>query len=307
LYGNGKAGLTWAETPQIAEGIGVILQENQAVARDRALQDALRKAVEQSLADAFDPAAPPGRLQALQARLTARTLQYIRSYRVLWEYPDVGQKVYRVGLEVEVVSEVAQIARGAQRPRQDTSGVILVRMVENPLAPAGMGTAGQAGSMATEEIGIQLQAWGYRVVAANAEVAWDGQENAALSAAREAGAGVVLVGLAEIRQLRSEASATLLQATAQARLMAARTRTQLAQERGQTTVLHMDANIGAQQAMKEAVTVLVARLVPSLQSYQQQVREQQAYEQQVREQQAREPQPSEPQVREQTNPRQSGQ
>jgi hypothetical protein len=307
LCGPGPATVASAEALQVVEGIGVILQENQALARDRAIQDALRKAVEQSIAAALEPSAPVERLQALQARLTARTLQYIRSYRVLWEYPDVGQKVYRVGMEVEVASEVVQIAKGTPRPRQDTAGVILVRMAENQSAPTGLGTAGQAGSAAAEEIGTQLQAWGYRVVASGTEVAWDGQESSALTAARDAGAGVVLVGLVEVRQLRNEATAALIQATTQARLVATRTRTQLAQERGQTTVAHTDASLGAQQALKQAATVLVARLVPSLQAYQQQVREQQLYEQQLREQQVREQPASEQQIREPANPAQNEQ
>ena len=40
--------------------------------------------------------------QALRARIYAKPLQYIVSYRVLWEYPDPPQKVYRVGVEAEI-------------------------------------------------------------------------------------------------------------------------------------------------------------------------------------------------------------
>jgi hypothetical protein len=156
--------------------------------------------------------------------------------------------------------------------------------------------------MVAEEMRTQLQAWGYRVVEAGPELVWDGQESSALTEAREAGAGVLIVGLAEARQIRNEATATLVQVTAQARLLVTRPRTQLAQERRQTTVAHSDATLGAQQALKEVSTALMGRLVIALKAYQQQVREQQLREQQLREQQAQEQQLRESPEQEHSSP-----
>jgi hypothetical protein len=121
------------------------------------------------------------------------------------------------------------------------------------------------------------------VVASGTETVWDGQESSALAAAQEAAAGVVIIGSAEVRQLRSEPTAVLIQATAQARLMVTRPRLQLAQERYQTTIAHTDATLGMQQALKDVAYVVVARLQAALKPYRQQVQEEQAREQRSQE------------------------
>ena len=96
-YGYSVAGLT---EQYIAEGVAAMVQYDQAAARLRALQGAFREALEQAVADMVDTRAlVSSNRQALRARIYAKPLQYIVSYRVLWEYPDPPQKVYRVGVE----------------------------------------------------------------------------------------------------------------------------------------------------------------------------------------------------------------
>src|SRR5215831_4578637 len=112
----------------IAEGVGAIVQSDQAAARVRALQGAVREALEQAVADMVEISALVGSLQALQARIYARPWQYIRSYRVLWEYPDVPQKVYRVGVEAEItVGEVSHVLDtiGLARRRDDLQRLVI--------------------------------------------------------------------------------------------------------------------------------------------------------------------------------------
>ena len=80
-----------------------MVQYDQAAARLRALQGAFRDALEQAVADMVDTSAlVSSNWQALRTRIYAKPLQYIVSYRVLWEYPDPPQKVYRVGVEAEI-------------------------------------------------------------------------------------------------------------------------------------------------------------------------------------------------------------
>src|ERR671925_1135358 len=88
LWGGGRVAEP-AEVPQVVEGVGAILQQNQAAARSRAVQDALRKALEQAVAGLLEPTALGDRPPAIGGSLYAQTPQYIRSYRVLWEYPDL--------------------------------------------------------------------------------------------------------------------------------------------------------------------------------------------------------------------------
>ena len=118
-YGYSVAGLT---EQYIAEGVAAMVQYDQAAARLRALQGA-------AVADMVDTSAlVSSKRQVLRARIYAKPLQYIVSYRVLWEYPDPPQKVYRVGVEVEIpVSELnhALDAIGLARRREDARRVVI--------------------------------------------------------------------------------------------------------------------------------------------------------------------------------------
>jgi len=126
-YGYGVAGLT---EQYIAEGVAAMVQYDQAAARLRALQGAFREALEQAVADMADTSAlVNSNWQALRARIYAKPLQYIVSYRVLWEYPDLPQKVYRVGVEAEIpVSELSHAldAIGLTRRREDARIVLFM-------------------------------------------------------------------------------------------------------------------------------------------------------------------------------------
>ncbi|ETW98839.1 MAG: hypothetical protein ETSY1_17210 [Candidatus Entotheonella factor] len=93
----------------IVRGRGAIVLEDQSKARQKAIALSLRYALERAGAGLLDPDANISHLQVLKQRIYQRAPQYIRSYRVLWEYPDLQQQVYRVELEVEVaLKAVAQ-------------------------------------------------------------------------------------------------------------------------------------------------------------------------------------------------------
>ena len=59
----------------IAEGVGAIVQYDQAAARLRALQGAFREALEQAVADMVETSALVSNLHALQTRVYAKPLQ----------------------------------------------------------------------------------------------------------------------------------------------------------------------------------------------------------------------------------------
>ncbi len=87
---------------QVVRGRGAILRGDQSKARERAIASSLRQALERTVAGLLDPAASVSHLQVLKDQIYRRAPRYVRSYRVLWEYPDLQQQVYRVELEVEV-------------------------------------------------------------------------------------------------------------------------------------------------------------------------------------------------------------
>jgi hypothetical protein len=267
--------VTPVEAQQVVEGVGPILQGNQAAARTRAVQDALRKALAQTIAEGSEPWALTGRPQTPETAWYGRTSQYIRSYRVLWEYPDLVQKVYRVGIEAEIaVEEAVQALKTPGAPASGSEkGLILVRIIENQPLRTGLGLFGRHEGVVAERIRAQLQAWGFRAVEPGAVAPWDGQERSALAVAKDIGAGVVMVGMAEAQQPRREGPDTALQvvqAIAQVRVLATQTGEQLALEWVQTSGVDTDAELGARQALEKAATALVTRLVPSLRTFQQQ-------------------------------------
>jgi hypothetical protein len=262
------------EVLRVVEGVGAILQQNQATARSRAVQDALRKALEQAVSELLEPAVPGERPKTAGGFLYAQTPQYVRSYRVLWEYPDLEQKVYRVGLEVEVaVREVAQALQGsgvAEQGREKDR--ILVRIVEGKPERTSPELSGRNGGVVADSMRTQLLADGFRVVGSEPGAVWDGQERSALTSGKEVGAEVVLLGWAEVQVLRSEVAGTPLQAvqaTAQVQVLTTERGERLALERVQTTALHADASLGGKQALEKAGVALATRLAPTLRAYQQ--------------------------------------
>jgi hypothetical protein len=84
---------------RIVAGQSAIIGGNGAGARERALEEAFRQAIDQSLADLVDAATRAGQARAVKA-LEARARTYVRRYRALEEGEASG--AYAVKLEVEV-------------------------------------------------------------------------------------------------------------------------------------------------------------------------------------------------------------
>ena len=270
----------------VVDGVGVIVQNNQAVARTRAIQEALRKAIEHVVTELLDQRLLVEQRQILQTQVYARPERFIRSYRVLWEYPDMAQKVYRVALEADVVSaaitQVMNPSRGAPEgpvgaaASEDEKGWILLRVVENQLEQAGLGVSGRVNGVVAAGLRTALQTQGLRLVTSESTTPWDGQESSALMTARVLGARVVLIGRADVEQVRSDVAGVALQAveaTVQVRAFVVQTGERLALERVQTTALHTVASLAGKQALEKAAVTLATRLAPVLQVYAQQLQD----------------------------------
>jgi hypothetical protein len=270
----------------VVEGVGVIVQDNQAAARTRAVREALRKAIEDVVAELLDQRLVVEQRQILQTQVYTRPERFIRSYRVLWEYPDMAQKVYRVALEADVAS--AAITQ-ALRPSEGVSegpvamatsgqekGWLLLRVVENQLEQAGLGMSGRVNGVVAARLRTEFQAQGWRMVTSESTTPWDGQESSALMTARLVGARVVLIGRADVEQIRSDVAGVALQAveaTVQVQAFVVQTGERLAREYVQTTALHTVASLAGKQALEKAAITLATRLVPVLRVYAQQLQD----------------------------------
>jgi hypothetical protein len=94
---------------RVVSGQSAVIGGNGAGARERALEEAFRQAVDQSLAELLDAATRAGQARAIKA-LEARARTYVRRYRALEEGEVNG--AYSVKLEVEV--DEAALRRAAE-------------------------------------------------------------------------------------------------------------------------------------------------------------------------------------------------
>ncbi|MFP4447040.1 MAG: flagellar assembly protein T N-terminal domain-containing protein, partial [Desulfosudaceae bacterium] len=87
-------------TMATAEGMAAVRQGNQAGARDSAVNDALRKAVEQAVGTMISAQTVSENYTLLSDRVYSKTQGYIKNYEVLSEQP--GDQLYRVTVRAEV-------------------------------------------------------------------------------------------------------------------------------------------------------------------------------------------------------------
>lgn len=265
------AALTAPQGLYIVEGVGAIVQQNQAVARQRAIQSAFREALEQSVADQVEPQVLVGHSQSLRTRLYGKPLQFIRSYRMLWEYPDVPQKVYRVGLEAEVMMgdlERALDSMGIAQRRDDPRRLVIF-MAERYPGQTSQTYAASRGVVA-EVLRKELQAQGVRVIELDPGRLWDGQETSALAAAKQFDAKIVLVGWAEVDPVRHTgvgATSDTVQVKVQVKALAPGSSSPIGQAQVEATAPRADGTQGEVQALTQAAIEIAARLGPSVVSY----------------------------------------
>lgn len=272
-----------AEVMQTADGMGGIVQHNQAAARTKAIQNALRQALEDAVGallgtpatpdDQPSPASPDDQ-RLLETHLYARTTDFIRSYRVLWEYPDTFQRAYRVGVEAEVAAdEVAQKLHslGLIDAAGAGGGRVLVLTVEHHLERIQESGPGRHGGVVARGLHSQLQAYGLQPVLLETGLLWDGSLNSALSMARGAGADLVLIAQSRVQHVgRGVVGMSLqaVQATIRVQALQVATGREVAVQQEEATIIHADAVVGGMQALQKAVTEVAERVLAPLQKSQ---------------------------------------
>ena len=267
---NGFAAPAW--TYQV-EGVGAIVSENQAAARQQAVRAALRAALEEAILSVLDTDAVVANIHLLNERLYAEPWPYISSYRVLWEYPDAPGKVYRVRLEAEVAlprvqqalatldSSVAAV--GPARLPAGDAGRLAILITERHLGQATSTWWAERG-VVTRTLRSQLAERGVRIGELGPGLQWDGTENAALQAAREAEVAMLLVGHAGVQQIYNAVSGSAVHATLQLRVLDIPTGGVLAQERGEANVDDTQTGQAGALALEEAARTIVPRLAAFL-------------------------------------------
>ena len=101
------AGSSFAQQPSRthvvkAEGMGVIINNNNTLARDNAIEDALRKAVEQAVGIFVSSETMVESFQVLNDRIYTKMESYIENYRIISEVP--MDNIYKIIIEATVTS-----------------------------------------------------------------------------------------------------------------------------------------------------------------------------------------------------------
>jgi hypothetical protein len=267
-YGYSVAGQT---EQYMAEGVAAMIQYDQAAARLRALQGAFREALEQAVADMVDTSTlVSSNWQALRARIYAKPLQYIVSYRVLWEYPDPPQKVYRIGVEAEIpVGELSHAldAIGLTRRREDDRiAIFMAERYPGQTLPTFAASRGVVADVLRKELLDQ----GLRVITLDPGRLWDGQTASALAVGKQLNAKLVLTGWAEVEPGRPEGTqgaSWSVQAKVEVKAFATETSEEIAQAQVEATVPPAEGTQGDAAALAQAATEIAERLIPSLSVY----------------------------------------
>jgi hypothetical protein len=99
-----------------AEGVGVVIGGDRAIARDNAINDALRKAVEQAVGTMVSSETLVQNFQTLNDRIYTQTQGYVQSYKVLSEKP---------GPDLHQVTVQAAVAMGNLQKDLQALGILL--------------------------------------------------------------------------------------------------------------------------------------------------------------------------------------
>ena len=256
------------------EGVGAIVSNDQAGARQQAIRAALREALEEAVLNVLDADAVVANIQQLNQRLYAQPWSYVSSYRVLWEYPDAPGKVYRVGVMVEIALPRVQqalaalggpitAAGGLQDTQVDDAARLAILVTERHLGQATSTWWAERG-VVTRALRSQLAERGVRIGELEPGLQWDGTEGGALKAAREAEIATLLVGHAGVQQIYNAVSGSAVHAILQLRVLDAPTGGVLAQERGEANVEDTQTGQASALALEQAVLTVVPRLMPFL-------------------------------------------
>jgi len=182
-----------ATTPVQALGQAKVVAGNRVAARDRALDEALKQAVDQALAYVLDADTRLRAQAALRRELLPRARSYVPTYRVLDEH-EVEGGLFQVQIEAQV--EVSLLRRDAVAIAGTGGGPGPRPPTPPPIAPAPPGRprvlVGFGGPVAADATRRALETRGFLVVAAPVgETARSDLE--ASSLLRGAGAGIVVV------------------------------------------------------------------------------------------------------------------
>lgn len=264
-----------AATTVEATGQAAIAGSNMVVARDSAIADALRKAVEQTIGAFVSSDTMVESYEVLRDSIYTRTEGYVKSYAITGESQADG--IYTVKVRAIVALEEVEdeldslglIQRRAERPR------VLFMMTERRIGRDSHSSwRAEAGEGAYSQSALKesFLAKGFSVVAAGSENKEDFssyKESLTVDDAREAGkragAGIVVLGKALVREgPASGTGVTIYLADIAAEAVRVDDGSVLASAMGQGTARNISSSTGSAEALTKASRDLSEGLIKQI-------------------------------------------
>jgi hypothetical protein len=248
----------------VAEGMAAIIGGNNVIARDKAIDDALRKAVEQAVGTMVSSDTMSENYKVVHDKILARTTGYIERYKILSERPEGDVFVVKVQAEVgkaNLMDDLSALGLLHVLVEKPKVMIIMDEKVGGLYGTTGSESVGQAESTMMEKF---INA-GFNVVdpdTVKANITRDkalrileGDTAAAAAEGLKYGAQIVITGKAFSKNAGGKLYGTnmqSLQATLQARVIRTDTGKVIASKSAQGAQVHIDELQGGALAIKEA-------------------------------------------------------
>jgi hypothetical protein len=262
------AGLLIAQETKtvLSEGVASI-GTDRAAARDKAIEDALRRAVEQAVGTMVESETSVENYKLLSDRIYSRSAGYVKKYEVVSENSDGG--LLRVKIQAEVNSGYLNsdlAAIGLLQRRMKYPRVVVMIAEDNILRTSYWEQVYSLSNSQSEAVVIErLKAKGFNVVdpgylrktvsGNEARAAWEGNQQAAGGIGKKLGAEIAIVGQAiSTRSANNIAGSDLLSMSTTINVQAVKAGTGeiMAQASGQGTAAHINEVVALQEAMRKA-------------------------------------------------------
>ncbi len=257
----------------ITDGLAAIISGNIPAARDKAIDDALRKAVEQAVGTLVSSDTLTEQYKVIHDKILAQTTGYGQRYKILSEKPE--GEVYRVKIQAEVgranltndLRALGLLHVLAEKPK------VMVIMEEKVMGVFGT-TAFEDVGQAESTLIQRLLAAGFNVVdpqTVKANISRDqalrileGDNNAAAAAGLQYGAQIVISGKAFSKNAGGRLLDTQLQslqATLQARAIRTDSAKIISSRSEQGRQAHIDEVQGGALAIKQAMERMATPMI----------------------------------------------
>lgn len=267
------------DTKQItADGVASI-GNDLAAARDKAIEDALRRAVEQAVGTIVESETAVEKYQLLSDRIYSHSSGYVKNYSVVSEKQEGNLMRVTISADVsagDLTNDLAGI--GLLQRRMKYPRVMVAIVEENVLNTAGYWNMYTVSTSQVEStVNIRMKEKGFNVVDPNymrkslnareAKEAWEGDYAAAGRFGKRLGAEIVIVGqAASTRAANNIMGSDLLSvsSTINAAAVKAGTGEVIAQASGKGTAAHINEVAALQESLKKASDQVADQLISGI-------------------------------------------